>query len=98
MKEEPPNLPSLVAIEQPAKPDSVIPEPANPIPEISGIASDIPYVVRFNPSKNHDVSEELGVDGIQSRLNMLEENPDAKQNVQNGNGEKAPNPERMAKK
>jgi ATP-binding cassette, subfamily C, bacterial LapB len=95
MKEEPPTLPSLVAIEQPAKPDSVIPEPANPIPEISGIASDIPQVV---PSKNHDVSEELGVDGIRSRLNMLEENPDAKQNVQNGNGEKAPTPERVAKK
>jgi len=71
------------------------PKPANPIPEIAEFIPDIPTIV---PPPIHDVSDELGVEGIQSRFSVQKEKPATKRKPRNGNGKKPATQKRAAKK
>ncbi len=92
------SVPAAVPVavsKQSPKPANPTPESANPIAEIADFIPDIPPVV---PPAIHDVSDELGVEGIQSRFSVQKKKPAKKRKPRNGNGKKATTPKRVAKK
>jgi ATP-binding cassette, subfamily C, bacterial LapB len=60
--------------------------PINPIPEI---AEFVPEIAPIVPPQIHDVSDELGVEGIQSRFSVQKKRTPKKRKTKNGNGKKS---------